>query len=107
MDMIDPASPELMGLPEPQKCTCMFTRPGMRNAPPRSMTRAVAGACATAAGSIRTILPASTVTAMPRWGFMLSVPSRMVAFTNMVTLSLLAMGAPCLRGIVRTRLPIM
>ena len=79
-----PASPAETGLPEPHRCTCILIRPGMRYAPPRSITSAPAGACATALGPIQVMTPRSTVTAISGCGSICSEPSRMVALINNV-----------------------
>lgn len=60
----------------------MLTRPGMRQAPPMSISRAPEGTCAQAAGPTHEILLPSVMTAMPRCGSMCSLPSSSVTFRS-------------------------
>ena len=82
LSMRSPAAPALVGLPEPHRCTCRFTRPGARYAPARSISRAPNGPTVEAAGPTFSMTPSFTTTVMLGCGSMPSVPSSTVAWVK-------------------------
>ena len=95
LSMRSPAPPALMGLPEPHRCTCALISPGMRYAPPRSISRAPSGPTVEAAGPTRSMRPpSSTTTVMLGWGSICSVPSSTVACVRTYAISIPPSAAP-------------